>query len=149
MASDGGAFRRVALTTGVVTIIAFFGLATYFPWIVSINFVLGVAAGLVSLGTLHWMVYGIAADDPLRGRQALAVAGLLHLGKYALIALALYLLFASGWAHAPALAAGFTLPTAVLCLKEAGRRLNSKLGVPTTESHEVNEGIGESPGAKD
>lgn len=149
MASDGGAFRRVALTTGVVATIGFFGLAAYFPWIVSLNFVLGVAAGLVSLGTLHWMVYGIPAEDAARGRRALLAAGVLHLGKYALIALALYLLFAGGWAHAPALAAGFSLPTAVLCLKEAGRRLNSRVGVPTAESSETKEGIGESPSVED
>lgn len=145
MANDGGAFRRAALTTGIVATIAFFGLSAYFPWIVGLNFVLGVAAGLLSLGTLHWMVYGIPAGDAARGRRALMAAGVLHLGKYALIALALYLLFAGGWAHAPALAAGFSLPTAVLCLKEAGRRLNSRLGVPTAESSDPSEGLRESP----
>jgi len=149
MAGDRGAFRRVALTTGIVATIAFFGLAAYFPWIVGLNFVLGVAVGLASLGTLNWMVYGIPADDAARGRRALLAAGVLHLGKYALIALALYLLFAGGGAHAPALAAGFTLPTAVLCLKEAGGRLNSRLGLPTAEPSETKEGIGEPPGVED
>ena len=57
------------------------------------------------------------------------MSGLLHIGKYGLIAAGLYLLFSADAANAPALAAGFTLPTAVLCLKEAGRRVNAKIGV--------------------
>jgi hypothetical protein len=146
MGSDRGTFGRLASTTLVVAAIAFFGLATYFPWIVPINLALGTAIGLVSLGALHWMVHGLTASDPGRGRQALWVVGMLHVGKYGLIGLALYLLFAGGYAHAPALAAGFTLPTAVLCLKEAGRRLNLRLGVEGRKSTETEETVRGSPG---
>ncbi len=149
MTSDRGRFQRLVLTTLVVGTIVFFGLAAYFPWVVSINFALGVAAGLASLGTLNWMVFGLTADSSERPARALWAVGALHLGKYALIGLGLYALFAVGWAHAPGLAAGFTLPTVVLCLKEAGRRLNEKLGIRDRQSAELEETIRGSPGVND
>jgi hypothetical protein len=146
MASDSGGFHRLVLTTLVVTTIVFFGLASYFPWLVSTNFALGVATGLLSLGTLNWMVSGLAGESSGRPARGLWAVGALHLAKYALIALGLYALFAAGWAHAPALAAGFTLPTLVLCLKEAGRRLNARLGIREGQASEVEETIEGSPG---
>jgi hypothetical protein len=149
MGSADGSFHRLVLTTLVVGTIGFFGLAAYFPWIVSINFALGVAAGLVSLGTLNWMVSGLTAGASQQGHRALWAVGALHLGKYALIGLGLYGLFAAGWAHGPALAGGFTLPTFVLCLKEVGRRLNARLGVGDGQRPELEETIGGSPGVSD
>lgn len=146
MGSANGRFHRLVLATLVVGTIGFFGLAAYFPWIVSINFALGVAAGLVSLGALNWMVFGLAGGGPQQGHRALWAVGALHLGKYALIGVGLYVLFAVGWAHGPALAGGFTLPTLVLCLKEAGRRLNARLGVGDAQRPELEETIGGSPG---
>jgi hypothetical protein len=148
MTGDRGAFGRIALTSLVVAAIVFFALAAYFPWAVSINFALGMATGLVSLGSLHWMVYDLTAGEPGRRGGALWVAGILHLAKYGVIALALYALFATGRAHAPALAAGFTLPTAVLCLKEVGRRLNAGVGVQDQRPTEIEEGVRESPGVE-
>jgi hypothetical protein len=59
----------------------------------------------------------------------LLVSGVLQVLKYGLIGVAFYALFALRAANGPALAAGVTLPTAVLCLKEAGRRVNKKIGV--------------------
>jgi hypothetical protein len=127
MARDDGLFRRVAITSLVVTVIVFSALAVYFPWHVSISFALGAATGLASLGTLDAMVRGLGATTQGRKRR-LWVSGALHLAKYGLIAVAFYLLLRIGSASAPALAAGFTVPTAVLCLKEAGRRANAKTG---------------------
>ncbi|MBM3477115.1 MAG: hypothetical protein FJX75_27930 [Armatimonadetes bacterium] len=129
MASDAGLFRRVALTSLVVTAIVACALAAYFPWPVGLSFVLGVATGLASLGTLDALVRGFVTVDAQGRRSSLLVPGLLQIGKYGLIAAAFYLLFRTGAANGPALAAGVTLPTAVLCLKEAGRRVNRKLGV--------------------
>jgi hypothetical protein len=73
------------------------------------------------------MVRGLGAAADGRKRR-LWVSGALHLGKYILIGAAFYLLLRFGSASAPGLAAGFTVPTAVLCLKEAGRRVNAKVG---------------------
>jgi hypothetical protein len=129
MASDEGLFRRVVLTSLVVTAIVFCALAAYFPWAVSLSFALGAATGLASLGTLHALVQRFVTVDAEGRPRSLVVPGLLQIGKYGLIAAAFYLLFRSGAANGPALAAGVTLPTAVLCLKEAGRRVNAKLGV--------------------
>ena len=146
MGSANGRFHRLVLTTLVVGTIGFFGLAAYFPWIISINFALGVAAGLVSLGTLNWMVSGLTAGASHESHRALWVIGVLHLGKYALIGAGLYVLFSAGWAHGPALAGGLTLPTLVLCLKEAGRRLTARIGVGNEQRPEFEETIGGSPG---
>jgi hypothetical protein len=129
MASDDRLFHRVALTTGVVAAVAFLALAAYFPWAVSLSFALGVGLGLASLGTLSWLVYRVTAGEAEGARKRLFAAGLLHVGKYALIGLAFYLLFRMAWVHPLALVAGITLPTAVLCLKGAGRVLNDRLGV--------------------
>jgi hypothetical protein len=127
MANGEGPFRRVAITSLVVTVIVFCALAAYFPWPVSISFALGAATGLASLSTLDVMVRGLGAtaDSP---KRRLWAPGALHLGKYILIAIAFYLLLRFASASAPALAAGFTVPTAVLCLKEAGRRVNARIG---------------------
>ena len=129
MASDEGLFRRVALTSLVVTAIVFCGLAAYLPFSVSLSFALGAATGLASLGTLAAMVRGLGTGERGKQKRRLWLAGLLQVGKYGLIAGGLYLLFRTGSANAPALAGGFTLPTAVLCLKEAGRRVNRRVGV--------------------
>ena len=129
MASDDGLFRRVALTSLVVTVIVFCALAAVFPWPVSISFVLGAAIGLASLGTLNALVRGFVPTDAEGRRRRLLVPGVLQIGKYGLIAAVFYVLFRSGAANGPALAAGVTLPTAVLCLKEAGRRVNAKMDV--------------------
>jgi hypothetical protein len=129
MASDDRLFQRVALTTAIVAAIGFFALAAYFPWKVSLNFALGVALGLASLGTLNWLVYRVTAGGTEGARRRLLAAGLLHVSKYALIGLGFYLLARMGWVHPLALVAGLTLPTAVLCLKGAGRALNDKVGV--------------------
>jgi len=140
MASDDRLFQRVALTTAVLTAIGFLALAAYFPWQVSLNFALGAALGLASLGTLNWLVYRVTAGGAEGARGRLLAAGLLHLGKYALIGLGFYLLARMRWVHALGLIAGLTLPTAVLCLKAAGRVLNDKLGVaqgPTGDPHNV------------
>jgi hypothetical protein len=127
MAKDEGPFRRVAITSLVVTVVVFLALAAYFPWHVSISFALGAATGLASLGTLDAMVRGLGATGDGR-RHRLWGWGALHVGKYILIGVAFYLLLRFGSASAPALAGGFTVPTAVLCLKEAGRRVNAKIG---------------------
>ncbi len=129
MARDEGLFGRVALTSLVVTVIVYCALAAYFPWPVGINFVLGAATGLASLGTLDLLVRGVVTTGAERRRRPLLIAGVLQLLKYGLIGAVFYALFACGVANGPALAAGVTLPTAVLCLKEAGRRVNRKLGV--------------------
>ncbi len=129
MASDDRLFPRVALTALVVAAIVFLALAAYFPWSVSLSFALGVALGLASLGSLSWLVYRVTAGDAEEARRRLLAAGLLHVGKYALIGLGFYFLFRMGWVHPLALVAGLALPTAVLCLKGAGRALNAKLGV--------------------
>jgi len=129
MARDEGLFGRVALTSLVVTAIVFGALAAYFPWPVSVSFVLGAATGLASLGTLDLLVRGLGGGDPATQRRRLLVSGVLQVLKYGLIGVAFYALFALRAANGPALAAGVTLPTAVLCLKEAGRRVNKKIGV--------------------
>ncbi|MBM3497395.1 MAG: hypothetical protein FJX74_01870 [Armatimonadetes bacterium] len=129
MARDEGLFRRVAITSLVVTAIVFGALAAYFPWPVGVSFVLGAATGLASLGTLEALVGGLTAVEAAARRRRLLVLGGVQLLKYGLIGVAFYLLFALGAANGPALAAGVTLPTAVLCLKEAGRRVNRKVGV--------------------
>ena len=129
MARDEGLFRRVALTSLVVTVIVSCALAAYFPWPVCLSFVVGAGTGLASLGTLDALVRGLVAADGQERKRRLLVTGALQIGKYSVIAGAFYLLFRFGVANGPALAAGFTLPTAVLCLKEAGRRTNAKLGV--------------------
>jgi hypothetical protein len=148
MASDKGAFAPLAFTTLAVAVILFFGLAACFPWIIPLNFALGAAIGLVSLGALHWMVLGLGASDPNRARRALWLPATLHLGKYALIGLVLYLLFASGYARVPALAGGFTLPTAVLCLREARGRLKTRFGVQNPASTGIEETARGSPGVE-
>jgi asparagine N-glycosylation enzyme membrane subunit Stt3 len=129
MARDEGLFRRVAATSLIVTVIAFCALTAYFPWPVGLSFVLGAATGLASLGTLDLLVRGLVAADAAGRQRRLLISGMLQVGKFALIAVAFYALFTSGAANGPALAAVVTLPTAVLCLKEAGRRVNRKLGV--------------------
>lgn len=138
MATDEGLFRRVALTSLVVAAIVVCGLAAYFPLNVSISFALGAAAGLASLGTLAAMVRGLGEGGPEQHKRRLWVSGLFHIGKYGLIAAGLYLLFRADVASAPALAGGFTLPTLVLCLKGAGRRVNARMGLEGAEGTDKN-----------
>jgi len=129
MGRDEGLFRRVTLTSLIVTVVVFGALTAYFPWPVGLSFVLGAATGLASLGTLEALVRGLTATELQARRRQLLVCGAVQLLKYSLIGAAFYVLFTLGAANGPALAAGVTLPTAVLCLKEAGRRVNRKLGV--------------------
>ncbi len=130
MASDDRLFQRVALTTSVVALIVFLALAAYFPrqWGVSVSFALGVAIGLASLGALSWLVYRVTEGDAEGAKTRLLLAGLLHIAKYGLVAVALYLMVRTGHVNVAALAGGILLPTAVLCLKGAGRALNAKVG---------------------
>ena len=139
MARDEGLFRRVATTSLVVTAIVFGALAAYFPWPVSISFALGAATGLASLGTLDALVRGLVATEAEGRRRRLLISGALQFLKYGLIGGAFYALFVVGAANGPALAAGVTLPTAVLCLKEAGRRVNRRMGVGEGQTEATDE----------
>jgi len=139
MARDEALFRRVGVTSLVVTGVVVTALAACFPWTVSLSFALGAATGLASLATLDAMVRGLTAPGPSARKRRLWVLSALHIGKYGLIAVGLYLLFRTGSANAPALAAGLTLPTAVLCLKEAGRRVNAGVGLGESQSRGIDE----------
>ncbi|MGQ9731062.1 MAG: ATP synthase subunit I [Candidatus Zipacnadales bacterium] len=134
MMNDERVFQPVALITIVLVAIGFVGLAASFPLSVGTNFVLGASAGLASLGTLAAMVHRLEGREAGKGRRQLWLTGLLQLGKYGLIAGGLYILFCMGNFSVPALAGGFTLPTAVLCLREARRqrqrRVDAKASTP-------------------
>lgn len=135
MARDDRLLRRVMVTTLVVTVIVFGALEAYFPWEVGVSFVLGVAAGVGSFALLHQMVAGVGRAGSEGKSPRVAGMALLYVGKYLIIGAVFYLLFISGRASIPAIAAGFTLPTAVLCLKEAGRRVNKAVGIePKTDA---------------
>jgi hypothetical protein len=147
MPNDDRLFQRVALTTSVVALIVFLALAAYFPrdWGISVNFVLGVAVGLASLGTLNWLVSRVTGSTAEGTPTRLLAAGLLHLAKYGLIALGFYLLLRSGHLRVPALAGGLLLPTAVLCLKSAGRSLNARVGVGAHSAESAPDGASDTP----
>jgi ATP synthase I chain len=132
MVTDDGLLRRVVLTSLVVGAAVSLGLAAYLPWPAAANFAVGVAIGLASLSALAWLVSRVTDPTHQPGKAQLVVAALLNVGKYALIAAVLYLLLRSGRMQPVPLAAGFTVPTLVLCLKGAGRALNAKLGVEPT-----------------
>ena len=129
MGSDERLMARMTLTTAVVTLVVAGGLVAYFDWVIAANFVLGCALGLGSFAVLHHTVMAMGAKAGPGEKQSLTGIALLQIGKFLVLGIAFYVLFATGKANAPALAAGVTLPTVVLCLTEAGRRINKVTGV--------------------
>ena len=131
MGSDERMMSRVMLVAGGA-------LVSHFGWTIGANFALGVAIGLGSFALLHRAVMTMGGKPKDGQKQSLTGVALLQIGKFLVLGVAFYLLFASGKANAPALAAGVTLPTGVLCLTEAGRRVNQAVGNkgPTTPGDE-------------
>ena len=129
MARDDRLLHRMTVTTLVVAVVVFVALAAYFSWSAGVSFLLGVGVGLGSFAVLWRMVSGIGRGKPEGSRGSTVGVILLYVGKYVAIAALFYALVAWGEVSIVALAAGLTLPTAVLCLKEAGRRVNKTVGV--------------------
>jgi hypothetical protein len=138
--ADEGLFRRVAITSLVVTVIVYLALAARLPWTVGVSFVLGAALGLASLAALDAWTRSLVPAEPASQQRRLLTATALNIGKYGLLGAGLYLLFAHGLANVPALAGGFTVPTLVLCLKAVGRTANRGLNAgkgPPANSRET------------
>jgi len=140
MARDDRLLHRMTVTTSAVAVVVFVALAAYFSWSVGVSFLLGVGVGLGSIAVLWRMVSGIGRGEP-EGKRGFTVGViLLYVGKYVAIAALFYALVAWGEVSIVALAAGLTLPTAVLCLKEAGRRVNNAVGIePKTDAASAGE----------
>ncbi len=101
---------------------AYVGLAT------AASFAAGVAVGLLMLVTDQFVVSRLArprAEQPPGKWPFLA----LHIGKYALAAVVMWLVARQSLSSIAAAVGGYGLPIAVIVLKVAGERLNRRLGI--------------------